>query len=90
MSRVVDALWGVLAMGLWGCIAAMAMYAFITPDPMMVERGEQARQQMLLELREVEARCEAQELHRVRAVREPTDEELADARAYCDRTSAWR
>lgn len=90
MSRVVDALWGVLAMGLCGCIAAMVMYAFIMPEPGAEERGREQYAAMMEQLEAEEARCEAQELRRVRAVREPTAEELADARAYCDRTSAWR
>lgn len=90
MSRAANLLIDALCFMLCACVFGVGVYAFVMPDPMMVERGEQARQQMLLELREVEARCEAQELRRVRAVREPTADELADARSYCDRTSAWR
>ncbi len=90
MSRAVDALWSALAMALWAGIMAMGMYAFIMPEPGAEERGREQYARMMQQLEAEQAQCEASQLRRVRAVREPSAEELADARATCDRTSAWR
>ncbi len=77
-------------MALWAGIMAMGMYAFIMPEPGAEERGREQYARMMERLQEQEAECRSERLHRVRAVREPTADELESVRDECDRTSAWR
>jgi hypothetical protein len=90
VSRVVDALWSVLAVGLWAVVMAMGMYAFIMPDPAEEERGRELYDAMMQQLTEEQVQCEAQMLHDVRVRRRPTQADVDEAHAACDRTSAWR
>ena len=90
MNMVVDALWSALALSVGGFLVAVVAYAFVMPDPAMQERGAREYAAMMERLEAEEAQCVHEQLRAVRAVRDPSDAELAEARSACDRTSAWR
>jgi len=90
VSRVVDALWSALTFTLWAGIMAMGMYAFIMPEPGAEERGREQYAAMMERLEAEQVQCEAQMLHDVRAHRRPTQADVDEVHAACDRTSAWR
>jgi len=89
-ETVVDAIGTAVTFIIGASIFAMAMYAFIMPDPWNEERGAKQYDAMMERLHEEEMECEANMLHDVRMYRRPTQDDVDAVLAACDRTSAWR
>lgn len=90
MKKLIDVLWTIAGMAVFGVIAVMFGYAVITPDPITVEIGRKSYGELMERLREDEQTCLADTLRPYRmADREPTQQEYDDAVRWCDRTSAW-
>jgi hypothetical protein len=90
MNMVVDALWSALALSVGGFLVAVVVYAFVMPDPAMEESGARGYAAMMERLEDEQMQCEAQMLHDVRLYRAPTQADVDEVHAACDRTSAWR
>jgi hypothetical protein len=89
-ETVVDAIGNAAAFVFGAGIMAVAVYAFIMPDPWNEERGAKQYDAMMEQLEQEEMECEADMLHDVRMYRRPTQEDVDAVHAACDRTSGWR
>lgn len=90
LNNIKNVIFNIMAWTVCAVPVAAAMYAFIMPDPMSIERGEQLREEMLQQLTNEEIECESQMLHNIRLRRAPTQDDVEAVHATCDRTSAWR
>lgn len=91
VDKMMDVLWTIAGVLVFGSLMAMFRYAWITPDPVSVAIGKSEYAALMERLREDEQNCLTDTLRAYRyGDREPTQQEYDDAVRGCDRTSAWK